>query len=598
MSWFDYIVPKAQPRYGYDINVGGATKNTKIEDDGLFKAYIPNFLYKPPYGMPRRVNTSQFKELAKNAYVFSVIKTLCDEAVTIDWEIKVKEEFNNKEEEKEQEGVEGEADTEDVEEKAEKKNYEDKINEITKFFRNPNGNDESFEHILRAVITDICEVDAGVIVKVFNRAGELKQIIARDGATFLKNPDIYGYMGDRQDFVAPLPDGFTGIALNYGGTPAQTQQQMMRQYDILYRQNAAYFQYGWTAGSMPVPFGKREIIYIMQNPRGDSVYGRSPIEILETIILNLVYGSELNLDFFTNNNMPDGAIQLLGAQQEHIKQFRENWENNFKYTDGLGNKRKRFFSVPIATTEVKFTPFQLTSKDMEVLEQQSWFGKILWMCFGVTADEMGFVEDSNRAVATEQAKIFKRKAIRPLLDLIAYHINTQLMPEFFAKISAGNSEVPDFADVPLEFCFDTYDIDEDLKKHELWQQQLNMGIKTKEMVAEEAGINIAELKKSTEEQEEKEFEKFQKMSGDTNEIPNGAPDKQNSPFPQKKKEGAQNNNRDKGKGASEKSSAMIPTPFKTEKVDNPMKEVEDYIDGIGEALVQAIEKVDESELGK
>jgi len=274
------------------------------------------------------------------------LKTLADEAVTTGWDVVVKEEYNE-----------------------DKDNYTDKIKEIKKFLNDPNGNEQSFEHLLRKLIFDILEVDAGVLVKVFNRKGELKQVVARDGGTFLLNPDIYGYIGDRADFVMPLPDEYTAITMDFGGTPTTTMQQIMKQYNILYRERAAYYQYGWTAGSLPVPFGKREIIYIMQNPRGDSIYGRSPVEVLSDIIMNLVYGAQFYLDFYMNSNMPEGVITLLGAKHEQIRQFRENWEQQFRFTDTLGVKRKRFFNMPITNNKVDFTSFQINPKDMDVLMQ-------------------------------------------------------------------------------------------------------------------------------------------------------------------------------------------------------------------------------------
>lgn len=483
-----------------------STESAVVDSKGadIFKAYIPNFLYKPPFGMPRRDNTPQMKKLSENPYVFSIIKTLCDEATSIDWEIKVKEEFqkafdvqaNPVEEEDESPGV--------------KVDYDEKIKEITKFFRNPNGNEESFNHILRQVITDICEVDSGVIVKVFDVEGNFKQMFARDGSLFLKNPDIYGYIGNRRDFVLPLPDGFSGVGIDLGGTPTASQQQLMKTYSLLYKEDAAYFQYGWTAGSMPVPFGKREIVYIMQNPRGDSIYGRSAVGILMNTILNLIYGQEFNLDYYTNNNMPDGVIQLLGATKEQIIQYRENMESQFRETDTFGKKVKRFFKVPIVNTEAKFTAFTMSAKEMEVIAQQEWFTKILWMSFGVNADEMGFTENSNKATGEAQIKTFKRKAIRPLLDIIEYHLNTQIVSEFFSKPGEGN--LKDFSEVPVYFEFDTYDVDEDVKELNKFKLELDMGIKTNMMIAKERGINLDELSEELERKKEEEFEEQERLN--------------------------------------------------------------------------------------
>jgi len=499
------------------------------KDEDIFKAYIPDFLYKPPYGMPRRDNTVMFKKLAQNPYIFSVIKTLCDEATTNPWDIRVKEEF--------QEGGD---------------DYSEDIKKVTKFFQNPNGNDESLKHILRQLITDLLEVDSAVLVKIFNRAGEFKQIFARDGSLFLKNTDIYGYLGNRAEFVNPLPDGFTGVNIDFGGTPTVSQQQIMKQYSLLYKEQAAYFQYGWTAGSMPVPFGRREIVYMMQMPRADSIYGTSPMGRLTNVILNLIYGVDFNLDFYTNNNMPDGAIQLLGATQDHVKQFRENMENQFRFTDDLGNKRKKFWKHPISTVPVAFTPFSITAKDMEILAQQKWFTKIMWMCFGVNADEMGFTEDSNKSDGENQMSAVKRKAIGPLLDVIAYHFNTQLMPEFF------NNADP--ADVPLEFVFDDYDVQEDTARHTLLEQELRMGVKTPIMVAKELGIDIVELEKGLQEQQDKEIEMMETENGFNDSAINN----------DKKKE--------------EKS------------IENPLKEIDDYIDNIGKDISKAVGELSDAEL--
>ena len=393
-------------------------------------------------------------------------------------------------------------------------------------------------------------------------------MFARDGSLFLKNPDIYGYIGNKADFVVPLPAGFESVPVNLGGSPSPQQNDIMKQYSLLYKDTAAYFQYGWTAGSMPVPFGKREIVYMMQNPRADSIYGRSPVAILMNTILNLIYGIDFNLDFYTNNNMADGAIQLLGAGKEQIKQFRENFESQFKYIDELGNKRKRFFKIPISSTEVKFTPFQLSAKEMEVIAQQQWFTKVLWMCFGVTADEMGFTETSNKTNGEQQVKNAKRKALGPLLQVIQYHLNTQIIPEFFST----PDEFKSFDEVPVMFEFDIYDVDEDLKELSKFKMESELGIKTSEMIAKERGINIEELAESKDAQMEKDMEKMEKEIS-LNPNPNLATDtKPNNPKKDEKK-------------VKEKA-----------KEKSPLSQLNSYIDEIGKDIVETLEATNENEL--
>jgi len=313
MKIFGYeIGTKTEPKINEDIGDVSVTPSR-----GIHKAYIPEFLYKPPFGYPRKENLPLIRQLAKNPYIFSVIKTLADEAASTDWDINYKE------------GVDPTPAMDKVREK------------MLDFFDNPNNNKESFQHILRAVIRDISELDSGIIVKTFNRKGELVELYARDGASFLKNPDMFGYIGNRAEFV--MPD-----TSYYSVSPESPDMQAtINNYSLKYKEVAAYFQYGTTAYALPVPFGRREIIYIMQNPLSDSVYGRSPIQILADIITTLVYGANYNLDFYMNNNMPEGIISLMGANKDQITAFRERFDAQFREKDPItGFMRKIGFKFP------------------------------------------------------------------------------------------------------------------------------------------------------------------------------------------------------------------------------------------------------------
>jgi len=436
-------------------------------DAGIFKSYIPKFLYKPPFGYPREENIPMIKVFAKNPYVYSVIRLIQEEAANAKWELV----------------IENDGDEITLE-------LEEKKKEIKNFFKNPNGNKEGWSHIIKTATRDILEVDSGVWVKVFNLMEEMVQIFARDGGSFLKNPDIHGYIGNRDDIIFPSTELQTMV---------QGDPNSIKYYDLAFKNKAAYFQYGWVTASMPIPFGKREIVYFMQNPRGDSIYGTSPIAILADVILTLVYGSQYNLDFYMNSNMPEGIISLLDAKNDQIKAFRDRFNEAFTKEDtSTGFKRKQGYKVPIVNTKTEFIPFQMSAREMEIIAQQEWFTKIVWMCFGISADDMGFTEDSNKAVSESQSKKYAKKAVKPILNLIAERINMEILPEF------GVTE--------LAFQFDDYDLDEDIRKHTLYASQIGMGIKTPEMVAIEEKIDVSELKRTQQENDDREVDKNKKMN--------------------------------------------------------------------------------------
>ena len=180
--------------------------------EGIRKSPIPNFLYKPPFGFPRPENMILIRQFAKNAYVHSVIRMLQTEASSNKWEIKPKE---------------GVLMTPELEEKAKK---------ITQFLLNPNGNKDGWPNIVKMAVRDICTFDSGVWVKVFNRKKEMVELYARDGASFLINPDIYGYIGGRAEIIMPSET----MQLE------SMDETMSKQYfDLNFKNRAAYFQYGF-----------------------------------------------------------------------------------------------------------------------------------------------------------------------------------------------------------------------------------------------------------------------------------------------------------------------------------------------------------------
>jgi len=443
----------------------------------IMKAYIPWFLYKPPFGYPRTVNQLQLRQFASNPYIFSVIKTIQDIVAIAEWDIVVKEQYIKEGEEVDEEARSG----------------------IKHFFDHPNGNPfETFGTLRRSWIKDLCEIGTFIGVKVFDVEGNFKQVLSRDAGTFLLNTDIYGTIQDRADFIVKPEQDFitTGLESSYNNVnePSKLQQlnDKVREdtkgssYHYMYSEQAAYFQYGWTAGARPVPFGKREIIWGQMNQRSNNIYAQSPIEVLWNTILTLVYGGEYNLDFYLNNNLPNGILTMKGVGPDKAKALRSQLSNQIMELDEYSNVKKKHFKVPITGTPLEFTQMQMTSKDMEVIAQQDWFSRILWMCFGVNANELGFIKDVNRSNGETQERAIIRKVVKPYLQNMADAINGQIMPEF------GHPE--------FEFVFTDYDIDDEIKKRTLQEQEIRMGVKTSEMVAEELQIDMDKLKQSLEEE--------------------------------------------------------------------------------------------------
>lgn len=418
---------------------------TELSRGEINKALEPDFLYNPPFGYPQEKNIYELRRLAAVPYVEMCIATILDEMTSVEWNIVADDDESQDSKEKE-------------------------IEEVTNFFENPNTNSESFEKLLRKAGRDILEIDSGVLVKQFNLAEKLVGLVAKDGGTFTKNPDIFGMFTDREELLLDYQ------IVGNNKRPENMDENMITQSDV--RNKAAYFQYGWRAAIRPIPFGKREIVWLERNPRTDSFYGRSPIENLYDAIQLLLYAIDSNLDYYKDNNIPKGVLGIDSIPANELDAFAELWKNKQQTKDPAGNWKKRTHYVPMVNRKVEYARFQLTNAELEMIAQQQWFSKMVWASFGVTATELGYTEDakgmSNQIV---QSSVFRKRAIYPLLRIIEYHINKEIIPEF------GHEGI--------SFRFNMFDVEEETKKANLYKLQLET-FKTPNEIRKDEGLDEVE----------------------------------------------------------------------------------------------------------
>jgi len=334
-------------------------------------------------------------------------------------------------------------------------------------------------------------------------------------------------------------------------------------YKDSYSETAAYFQYGWTPGSMPIPFGKREIIYLKMNSRSDSIYGRSPVQVLYETILILIYGGRYNLDAYINNNLPQGIMSVEGATQSQIDNIQSRLQDKVSMQDTFDNFVRKPYYFPMLNKKVEYNSWFVNPAELQILEQQKWYQQLVWQSFGVTPDEMGVTEDSNRAVANEQAKIVKKRAIKPILKQFEYAWNRELMPELDPEGL-------------FVFEYDYYDVEEDFRKNELYEKKLSYMTKN----------------------EIRELEDLKPIDGgDQFESSMQNPFNQDSDFGTQDKNKEQDMNKDKNEPEDEpKDKLFKPTKAETKSNKKPENEYEKELINFYKDLEVAVEKVAKEQL--
>lgn len=430
---FIFRAPEEPSPYSNLGTVGASAVDIGLENDHFYKARIPEFLYKPQFGIPIYKNIPEIRRVAATPYVAMIRNTIVNELSELPWEIKAK-------------------DGEEVPESV--------LKDTESFFDNPNFNDESHSSILRKFVGDSVEVDAAVLNKIFDRKGDLVEIIAYDGATFTWNPNING---------------------------------------ILPTENA-YYQYGWIVGTMPIPFDRDEIVYVKRNPRTDSIYGRSEVENLYEVLRLLQHGIENNLEYFTDNSIPKGLMMVPGADPSDIKLIKDQIVDALRKRDQGGNWARKNYNLPIVNMEGKFEKLQFSNVELDLISQQQWFTKLVWSTYGVTPTELGFSEDANRATSLAESMAFKRKVLMPYLSLIEYHWKIQIINDLpWVKGKYENKVL---------FDFDKEDLGLEMNKRQIiwgdWQRNLIKRSKAlekmgeEELDEEEGNVYFADVQKTSE----------------------------------------------------------------------------------------------------
>lgn len=179
--------------------------------------------------------------------------------------------------------------------------------------------------------------------------------------------------------------------------------------------------HGNSPTSLPTPFDVREMIYIQQRPSSRGVYGTSALEIIQHTVNYLLDSTLATSKYWENGIHIGGQIDFPNVEdadelKKRAKMIKEDLQGSHRYNKWM-----------VTNGNVKITPLQFTPQQMQWLDSQKWFSKIVMGIFKVAPSELGFTEDLNRSTGIQQMNIYKSKALYPLMKRIERVINRQLI---------------------------------------------------------------------------------------------------------------------------------------------------------------------------
>jgi hypothetical protein len=255
---------------------------------------------------------------------------------------------------------------------------------------------------LVAFVRDLLEIDAVAIYTRRTRGGQLYALELVAGET-----------------IKPLIDA--------GGRAPQPPEPAYQQ-----------FLYGVPAGWYTL----NELDYLRETARTESVYGLSRVERILLRVNQALRKQHFDLARFTDGTTPLGIIAppaTLSWTPEQIETFERAFNSLLAGNDEM---RVRARALPPGST------WQPLAGDDPLVEFDRFLLNVTVAAFGLTMDELGFTDTSNRSTGQTQESVVYRRAVAPVAALAAGYLTRKvrqwLDPRF--TVSFGGIEEPeDFA---------------------------------------------------------------------------------------------------------------------------------------------------------
>jgi len=182
--------------------------------------------------------------------------------------------------------------------------------------------------------------------------------------------------------------------------------------------------------------------YLRETARTDSVYGLSRVERILLRVNQALRKQNFDLARFTDGVTPLGLIEppvTLNWTPEELETFERLFNGLLAGNDEV---RVRAKVLPPGAS------FQSLGGDDPLVEFDRFLLNVTVASFGLTMDELGFTETSNRSVGESQQSVVYRRAVAPIAGLVAGYLTRKMRrwldPRF--TVSFGGFEEPnDFA---------------------------------------------------------------------------------------------------------------------------------------------------------
>ena len=374
--------------------------------------------FRPSQGIPRFEDLLSIRVLERQPTISLPMNTIRDQVTTTNWDIRAT------------------VDSPTVD-------HEQAVDELIEWFDGGfNPNEQKFAHFLKLVVTDSLSVDTGSVELVPTEPDSsgyhwLAEMWHLDGITIAKELDGHGRIPDPPDpaYYQFSPQQALDASVSWGDVIERLASQ--RSMDILR-------SYG-RRRHPPVAFSRDEVVLLERNPQPATNYGFGLVQQAKhwaEILLNVDIS---NATYFSDNEVPQGILRVNAGSRKELDRARDYFRDTIRgQTDHI---------VPTldgrTSEDLDWIPIQGTPEELQFLDSQQWYHKLVWYLFGLNQGEIGDSGDVNRSTASEHSRQVFRQTTKPLMDDLAEMFNTDVLPAHEAY-NRVNGEVEFYFEIEHE----------------------------------------------------------------------------------------------------------------------------------------------------
>lgn len=257
---------------------------------------------------------------------------------------------------------------------------------IRAWMEHPTVNDDTFQEVMTAFLTDLLKHDVGAMERVYNRKGELVE------SAPIRGPDVY-----------PISDA-TGRITEYQQVPFNPANPS-------------------STGTPVVKLDPDQILYMNLFPTTMGPGGQPLLEALIHEVIAVLRAAEYWAHSVDMNELPPGILVVVGVAHE----AQDRLQAQFEQQAAADWKIRMLMSTDPGQVDAKWVELRKAPRELQLAELADELRRAIWRVFGVSPVEMGDPGGTNRATAEVQVDVSGSHLIRPILELVAAKLNSHIV---------------------------------------------------------------------------------------------------------------------------------------------------------------------------